>query len=76
MPQRKDVGRVWIVDENGKLKPVLLRIGVTDNSYTEVLRGQMEEGQEVITGENQGEEGGNANRNSEAMRRGMFMMRG
>lgn len=76
MSQRKDAGRVWIIDESGKLKPVLLRIGVTDNSYTEVVRSQLEEGQEVITGENQAEEGGNPNRNSQAMRRGMFMMRG
>jgi HlyD family secretion protein len=76
MSQRKDVGRVWVVGENGKLKPIMLRIGVTDNSYTELVRGQLEEGQEVITGVNQGEGGGNPDRNSEAMRRGMFMMRG
>lgn len=73
-PQRKDAGRVWIVDKNGNIKPVFLRTGVTDNSYTEVVRGALEEGQEVITGENKGDEG-DSNRNSEAMRRGMFMMR-
>lgn len=74
MSQRKDVGRVWIVDANGKPKPVLLRIGVTDNSYTEVVRGPLEEGQEVIIGENGGE-GGRDSNSSDAMRRGMFMMR-
>jgi HlyD family secretion protein len=28
-----------------------IRAGVTDNSYTEVLRGDLKEGQEVILGE-------------------------
>ncbi|MGB3861722.1 MAG: efflux RND transporter periplasmic adaptor subunit [Candidatus Aminicenantaceae bacterium] len=71
---RKDVGRVWIEDESGNLKPLMVRIGVTDNTYTEVVRGELEEGQEVITGENQGDEGSDSNSN-DAMRRGMFMMR-
>jgi HlyD family secretion protein len=71
---RKDVGRVWIEDETGNLKPIMLRIGVTDNTYTEVIRGELEEGQEVIIGENGGE-GGRASNSSDAMRRGMFMMR-
>jgi HlyD family secretion protein len=72
--QRKDIGRVWIEDENGNIKPVMIRTGVTDNTYTEVVRAELEEGQEVITGENQGDDG-DADRNNEAMRRGMFMMR-
>ena len=71
---RKDVGRVWIEDEIGNLRPLMLRIGVTDNTFTEVVRGELEEGQEVITGENQGDEGRDSNSN-DAMRRGMFMMR-
>jgi len=71
---RRDIGRVWIEDENGNLKPVMIRIGITDNSYTEVIRGQLEEGQEVITGENKGD-GQSSNSSNEAMRRGMFMMR-
>jgi hypothetical protein len=65
---------VWIEDENGNLKPVMIRIGVTDNTYTEVVRGALEEGQEVITGENQSD-GDDSSRSNETMRRGMFMMR-
>jgi len=42
--------RVWIEDEKGKLKPIFLRTGVTDNSYTEVVSGDLKEGQLVITG--------------------------
>ena len=48
--------RVWIEDEEGKLRLVFIRTGVTDNSYTEVIRGQLEEGQLVITGKSSGEE--------------------
>ena len=72
--QRKDVGRVWIEDEEGNLKPLMVRIGVTDNTFTEVVRGELEEGQEVITGEDQGD-GGDSSNSNQAMRRGMFMMR-
>ncbi len=71
---RKDVGRVWTEDESGNLKPLMIRIGVTDNTYTEVVRGELEEGQEVIIGEDGGE-GGRDSSSSDAMRRGMFMMR-
>ncbi len=71
---RKDVGRVWIEDENGNLKPIMIRIGVTDNTYTEVIRGQLQEGQEVITGEDKGDSG-DSTRSNNNMRRGMMMMR-
>jgi hypothetical protein len=72
--QRKDVGRVWIEDEEGNLKLIMIRTGVTDNTYTEVVRGGLEEGQEVITGENKGDEDG-SNSSNNTMRRGMMMMR-
>ena len=42
--------RVWIQDEQGKFQIVFIRPGVADNSYTEVLRGDLKEGQEVIVG--------------------------
>lgn len=50
--QMRDFGRVWIEDESGNLKMVFIRKGVTDNSYTEIVSGDLEEGQLVITGEN------------------------
>ena len=49
--QMRDFARVWIEDEKGNLKMVFIRKGVTDNSYTEIVRGALEEGQLVITGE-------------------------
>jgi HlyD family secretion protein len=49
--QRKKPTTVWYLDETGKLAVTFIRAGVTDNSYTEVLRGDLKEGQEVILGE-------------------------
>jgi HlyD family secretion protein len=42
--------RVWVQDEDGKLRIIFIRPGVVDNSYTEVLRGELQEGQKVIIG--------------------------
>jgi len=43
-------GRVWILDVEGKPKAVPLTLGISDGTATEVLRGDLKEGQEVITG--------------------------
>jgi HlyD family secretion protein len=43
-------GRVWILDADGKLKAVALTLGISDGTATEVLRGDLKEGQEIITG--------------------------
>jgi len=50
--QMRDFARVWIEDEKGNLKMVFIRKGVTDNSFTEVVWGELQEGQLLITGEN------------------------
>jgi len=47
----RQFARVWMEDENRKLKMAFVRTGVTDNSYTEVVSGNLKEGQLVITGE-------------------------
>jgi HlyD family secretion protein len=43
-------GRVWIRAADGMPEPVALTIGISDDSYTEVLSGDLRTGQEVITG--------------------------
>jgi HlyD family secretion protein len=50
MVQRQG-GRVWYQDEQGKLKFVSVRTGITDNAYSEVTRGELKEGMKIITGE-------------------------
>ncbi|MFP4082398.1 MAG: efflux RND transporter periplasmic adaptor subunit [Candidatus Aminicenantes bacterium] len=66
----KDISFVWIEIQQGKLRPVFIKTGVTDNTYTEVVRGDLEEGQEVITGMGPEQEA-----QSSSLRRGMFMFR-
>jgi HlyD family secretion protein len=43
-------GRVFVLDVDGKPKAVALTVGLSDGTATEVLRGELTEGQEVITG--------------------------
>ncbi|MBI4590270.1 MAG: efflux RND transporter periplasmic adaptor subunit [Candidatus Rokubacteria bacterium] len=43
-------GRVWIVGADGKPKPLTLQLGISDGNFTEVLKGGLREGQEVIVG--------------------------
>ncbi len=43
--------RIWIEDDKGKLRPIFVKPGVTDNTYTEIVWGNLKEGQQVITGE-------------------------
>lgn len=41
---------VWVQSADKSLKPILLRPGVTDGSFTEVLMGALKEGDTLITG--------------------------
>ncbi|MBC7362307.1 MAG: efflux RND transporter periplasmic adaptor subunit [Candidatus Aminicenantes bacterium] len=47
---RRGPSRVWMMDEKGNLKVVFVRTGVTDNAYTEIISGNLKEGDEVIIG--------------------------
>lgn len=42
-------GRVYVVDGE-KLKPVSLTLGISDGTATEIVRGDLKEGQEVVIG--------------------------
>jgi len=48
-PQSGSPGRVWIMDGD-KLKPVQLTLGISDGASTEVLRGDLSEGQDLVIG--------------------------
>jgi HlyD family secretion protein len=41
---------VYVLDESKKLKPVSIRTGITDGRYTQVLSGDLKEGDEVVVG--------------------------
>jgi HlyD family secretion protein len=43
-------GRVWILGPEGKPRAVPLRLGISDGTYTEVLEGDLKDGQDLIIG--------------------------
>ena len=43
-------GRVYVLDAEGKPKAVSVVLGISDGSFTEVLRGELKEGQDVVAG--------------------------
>ncbi|HEX9685195.1 MAG TPA: efflux RND transporter periplasmic adaptor subunit [Burkholderiales bacterium] len=43
-------GRVWVVDDTGKLAAVDVRLGLADGSATEVVGGALQEGTQVVIG--------------------------
>ena len=43
-------GRVWVIGPDGKPKAVAVRLGITDGTSTEVVSGDLDEGQEIIAG--------------------------
>jgi len=61
---------VWFLDEKGKLSLAFIRPGVTDNTYTELARSDLKEGQLVIIGYESGGTSASASRNPQRM---MFM---
>jgi len=42
--------RVWVLDENKKLKPVPVRLGLSDGSTSEIVESPLKEGDEVVVG--------------------------
>ena len=43
-------GRVYVLDGEGKPKAVNVTLGISDGSFTEIVRGELKEGQEVVAG--------------------------
>jgi hypothetical protein len=48
LPRPESVGRVWRY-LNNQLKPMRVRLGITDGQATELLEGDLHEGDEVVT---------------------------
>jgi HlyD family secretion protein len=47
---RRAAGTVWVLDANNKMKPFIIGTGITDNTFTEVTRGELKEGVKVVIG--------------------------
>src|ERR1044072_2170318 len=46
------MGRVWVMGADGKPAPRRIKVGLSDGSATEVVEGDLKEGDVVITGQN------------------------
>ena len=52
-----DAEKVWVLTKDGNPKPVILKVGITGGNYTEVvkvMRGELKEGDQVITAATKG----------------------
>jgi HlyD family secretion protein len=49
-PSGGTAGRVFVVGEDGKPKPISLTLGISDGTATEVVRGDLKDDQDVIIG--------------------------
>jgi hypothetical protein len=49
LPVVESRGRAWLYVDN-QLKPVMLRLGISDGTYTEVIADELSESSEVVTG--------------------------
>jgi HlyD family secretion protein len=49
--RQRTSGQVWVQDDLGKVFPVFVRLGITDNNYTEVRGGELKEGMKMLLGE-------------------------
>ncbi len=45
------IGRVWVLSQDGRPKPISIVLGITNGTFSEVVSGDLEEGMEVIVGE-------------------------
>ena len=49
--RRRNMSRLWYLDENGKLQVSPVFLGLTDGKNTEIVRGRdIKEGMKIITG--------------------------
>ncbi len=73
--KREDSQHIWILDETSTLKSILVKTGVTDNSYSELLEGMLAEGQIIVTGEDTTSTKTSSSNQSSSMNQVMRMMR-
>jgi HlyD family secretion protein len=50
--QRRQGQTVWVLVENGKVEPRLVRTGLTNGRVTELMGGELKEGEAIIIGQN------------------------
>jgi hypothetical protein len=56
------MSKVWILTAEGLLRPIAVRLGISDDQHTELIGEGLQEGQELITGMTDKDGGGGASR--------------
>ncbi len=70
--KNRSFGRIWYVDEHGKLQMARAVLGLTDGKNTEVVRSRdLKEGMKIITGQQNADENGTSNVRNQNFPRGM-----
>jgi HlyD family secretion protein len=44
----RGIGRVWVLDKNKKLEPIVVHVGISDGTFTEISSPKIIEGQEIV----------------------------
>jgi HlyD family secretion protein len=47
--QETRMGQIWIQSRDGKIQPVMVRLGISDDSYTRIVSGDVKEGDKIVT---------------------------
>lgn len=45
-----ELATVWVLSNEGELKPIELKLGTYDNNFTQILEGELKEGDKVVAG--------------------------
>jgi len=72
---RQGMAMVWVLEEGHKLRPVPVKTGVTGDEYTEIVRGDLKEGDEVVIGTGASPRSSSSRSATSSLRRSMFMIR-
>ena len=46
----RGIGKLYVLNANKKLESISVKTGLSDGTYTEIVRGKIEEGQDVVVG--------------------------
>jgi len=72
---RQGMAMVWVLEEGHKLRPMPVKTGVTGDEYTEIVRGDLKEGDEVVIGTGASPRSSSSRSATSSLRRSMFMIR-
>jgi len=72
---RRGMAMVWVLEEGHKLRPVPVKTGVTGDEYTEIVRSDLKEGDEVVIGTGASPRSSSSRSATSSLRRSTFMIR-